>query len=157
AADPNRFPEQIKEGLLPWQAKKLYLGNPPRMFQGGNVADEDYTVKLDIGEYSPVLGMSYTQFALEGLAHQTSHGTGGIRVLPGHRSTYYKYIEGVIPPAIQKPSGHADEFFDAIDTTLVGLASRLGAEESKVPFVRPAVESLQTPVDEAIKLFSLQN
>ncbi|MGE5321528.1 MAG: PIG-L family deacetylase, partial [Actinomycetota bacterium] len=30
AADPNRFPEQIKEGLLPWQAKKLYLGNPPR-------------------------------------------------------------------------------------------------------------------------------
>ena len=27
AADPNRFPEQIKEGLLPWQAKKLYIGN----------------------------------------------------------------------------------------------------------------------------------
>ncbi|HMF92513.1 MAG TPA: PIG-L family deacetylase, partial [Candidatus Angelobacter sp.] len=130
AADPNRFPEQIKEGLLPWQAKKLYLGNPPRMFQGGNVADEDYTVKLDIGEYSPVLGMSYTQFALEGLAHQTSQGTGGIRVPPGHRYTYYKYIEGVLPPAIQKPSGHEDDFFDAIDTTLVGLASRLGAEES---------------------------
>src|SRR5262249_46887879 len=157
AADPNRFPEQIKEGLLPWQAKKLYLGNPPRMFQGGNVADEDYTVKLDIGEYSPVLGMSYTQFALEGLAHQTSQGTGGIRVPPGHRYTYYKYIEGVLPPAIQKPSGHEDDFFDAIDTTLVGLASRLGAEESKVPFLRPALESLQKHVDEAIKLFSLQN
>src|SRR5438309_5642071 len=27
AADANRFPEQIKEGLLPWQAKKLYVGN----------------------------------------------------------------------------------------------------------------------------------
>ena len=27
AADPNRFPEQIKEGLQPWQAKKLYIGN----------------------------------------------------------------------------------------------------------------------------------
>ena len=27
AADPNRFPEQIKEGLHPWQAKKLYVGN----------------------------------------------------------------------------------------------------------------------------------
>ena len=23
AADPNRFPEQLKEGLLPWQAKKM--------------------------------------------------------------------------------------------------------------------------------------
>ena len=60
------------------------------MFQGGNVADEDYTVKLNIGEYSPLLGMSYTQFALEGLAHQTSQGTGGIRVPPGPRYTYYK-------------------------------------------------------------------
>ena len=27
AADPKRFPEQIKEGLQPWQAKKLYIGN----------------------------------------------------------------------------------------------------------------------------------
>src|SRR5579859_949441 len=27
AADPNRFPEQIREGLQPWQAKKLYIGN----------------------------------------------------------------------------------------------------------------------------------
>jgi len=27
AADPKRFPEQIAQGLLPWQAKKLYIGN----------------------------------------------------------------------------------------------------------------------------------
>src|SRR6476646_8264308 len=58
AADPNRFPEQIKEGLLHWQAQKLYLGNTPGMFQRGAVAEEDYTVKLNIGEYSPLLGMS---------------------------------------------------------------------------------------------------
>ena len=56
------------------------------------MADEDYTVKLDTGEYCPLLGMSYTQFGLEGLAHQTSQGTGGIRVPPGHRYTYYKLI-----------------------------------------------------------------
>src|SRR5882724_1715672 len=152
AADPNRFPEQIKEGLLPWQAKKLYLGNPPRMFSGGNIADEDYTVKLDIGEYSPILGMSYTQFALEGLAHQTSQGTGGIRVAPGHRYTYYKLTDSALP----KPAAHEDDFFDGIDTSLVGLASRLGAEESKVPFLRPALVNLQKQVDEAIKLFSIQ-
>ncbi|MGH9569068.1 MAG: PIG-L family deacetylase, partial [Candidatus Angelobacter sp.] len=92
AGDPGRFPEQIKEGLLPWQAKKLYLGNPPRMFQGLKVADEDYTIKLDTGEYAPFLGMAYAQFSLEGLAHQTSQGTGGIRVPPGHRYTYYKLM-----------------------------------------------------------------
>ena len=26
AADPNMFPEQFREGLKPWQAKKLYVG-----------------------------------------------------------------------------------------------------------------------------------
>jgi LmbE family N-acetylglucosaminyl deacetylase len=153
AADPNRFPEQIKAGLLPWQAKKLYLGNPPRMFSGGNIADEDYTVKMDIGEYSPLLGMSYTQFALEGLAHQTSQGTGGIRVPPGHRYTYYKLMDSTTA----KPAGHEEGFFAGIDTSLPGLAARLGAEESKVPFLRPALQSLERHVDEATKLFSLQN
>jgi LmbE family N-acetylglucosaminyl deacetylase len=153
AADPNRFPEQIKEGLQPWQAKKLYLGNPPRMFQGLEVADEDYTVKLDPGEYSPVLGMSYSQFGLEGLAHQTSQGTGGIRVPPGHRYTYYKLFDSTLP----KPAGHEKDFFDGIDTSLVGLAGRLGAEESKVPFLRPALDSLQKHVDDAIKAFSIQD
>ncbi|MBZ5492421.1 MAG: PIG-L family deacetylase [Acidobacteriia bacterium] len=153
AADPNKFPDQIKEGLLPWQAKKLYVGNPPRMFQGGNVADDDYTVKLNIGEYSPLLGMSYTQFALEGLSHQTSQGTGGIRVPPGPRYTYYKLTDSTLP----KPAAHEADFFDGIDTSLVGLASRLGAEESKVPFLRPALESLQKHIEAASKALSLQD
>jgi len=153
AGDPNRFPEQIKEGLLPWQPRKLYLGNPPRMFQGGNVSDEDYTVKLNIGEYSPLLGMSYTQFALEGLAHQTSQGTGGIRVPPGPRYTYYKLTDSTL----SKPSDHEQDFFDGLDTSLVGLAARLGAEESKVPFLRPGLESLEKHVEAAIKAFSLQD
>jgi LmbE family N-acetylglucosaminyl deacetylase len=153
AADPNRFPEQIKEGLLPWQAKKLYLGNPPGMFGGGNLADDAYTIKLDTGEYSPLLGMSYTQFALEGLSHQTSQGTGGIRVPPGHRYTYYKLMDSVAP----KPAGHEEDFFAGIDTTLVGLAARLGAEESKVPFLKPGLEFLEKKTDEAFAAFSLQN
>src|SRR5262249_10284939 len=141
------------EGLQPWQAKKLYVGNPPRMFQGVNVADEDYTVKLNIGEYSPLLGMSYTQFALEGLAHQTSQGTGGIRVSPGPRSPYYKVSDSTLP----RPGGHENDFFDGIDTSLTGLAVRLGSEESKVPFLRPALQSLQRHVDAASKAFSLEN
>lgn len=157
AADPNKFPEQIKEGLLPWQAKKLYLGNPPRMFQGGNVSDEDYTVKLNIGEYSPLLGMSYTQFALEGLSHQTSQGTGGIRVPPGPRYTYYKLTDSVLA----KPAtAHEADFFDGIDTTLVGLANVVGDQRGLAPsdysFVA-ALTSIAKHVDQANKLFSIQN
>jgi LmbE family N-acetylglucosaminyl deacetylase len=153
AGDPNKFPEQLKDGLLPWQPKKLYVGNPPRLFQGGNIADEDYTVKLNIGEYSPLLGMSYTQFALEGLAHQTSQGTGGIRVSPGPRYTYYKLTDSTLP----KPAAHENDFLDGIDTSLVGMAARLGGEETKVPFLKPALESLEKHVGAANKAFSIEN
>ncbi len=153
AGDPNKFPEQIKEGLQPWQAKKLYVGNPPGMFQR-NVAEQDYSVKLNIGEYSPILGMSYTQFALEGLSHQTSQGTGGIRVPPGPRYTYYQLKDSVLP---KSGDAHEADLTDGIDTSMVGLAARLGTEQSKVPFLKPALESLQKHVEEASKAFSIQD
>ncbi|PYX86715.1 MAG: GlcNAc-PI de-N-acetylase, partial [Acidobacteria bacterium] len=76
AADPNRFPEQIKEGLLPWQAKKLYIGNVCP-FRSNSCPDKDYTLRLNTGEESPALSMSYIQFAMEGLRHQLSQGAAG--------------------------------------------------------------------------------
>jgi LmbE family N-acetylglucosaminyl deacetylase len=65
AANPNRFPEQIKEGLQPWQAKKLYIGNVCG-FGAMTCPAENYTVKLNTGQVDPALGMSYVQFAMEG-------------------------------------------------------------------------------------------
>jgi len=63
AADPSRFPEQIKEGLQPWQAKKLYIGNVCG-FGASSCPDTDYTLKLNTGQPDPALGMSYVQFAM---------------------------------------------------------------------------------------------
>ena len=51
AADPARFPEQIKDGLRPWQPMKLFIG--------GVRENEEWTVRVDSGEYSPVLGDSF--------------------------------------------------------------------------------------------------
>src|SRR5690242_4512715 len=68
AADPNRFPEQIKEGLLPWQAKKLYIDNVCG-FRADTCPEKDWTIKLNVGEKSPALGMSYIEFAMQGLKH----------------------------------------------------------------------------------------
>lgn len=139
AGDPNQFPEQIKEGLLPWQPKKLYMDNVRQ--------NENPTLSFDVGTYSPLLGMSFTQFAVEGLAHQTSQGTGGFRLPPGHRFTYYKRIDSVLPASELKDE--EQDFFDGIDVTLPGLARRLGADESKVPFLRPALEDINKDVAEA--------
>jgi len=141
AADPNRFPEQLQEGLLPWQAKKLYVGS-------FRAADED-TLRFDTGEYDPVLGMSYVQLSLEGLKHQMSQGVGGWSVPPGHFYRSFNLVDTVL----LKPSGKETSFFEGIDTSLAGLATRLRDEESKVPFLRPGLAVLQQKVDEATAAF----
>jgi LmbE family N-acetylglucosaminyl deacetylase len=140
AADPNRFPEQIKEGLLPWQAKKLYIGNVCS-FGAQACPESDYTIKLNTGEMDPLLGMSYVQFAVEGLKHQESQGLSGISIPSGPRYTFYRLVDSVLPPTTDK-DGHENNFFDGIDTTLPGLAARLGDEGKKVPWLRRALEDI---------------
>jgi len=147
AADPNRFPEQIKEGLLPWQPKKLYIGNVCG-FGAKTCPDADYTVKLNTGVVDPVLGMSYVQFAMEGLRHQLSQGAGGWSVDPGDRFTFYKLVDSVLPPTTDK-NGHEQDFFDGIDTSLPGLAARLGAEEDTVPWLRPELVEIAGDIKDA--------
>jgi len=147
AADPNRFPEQIKEGLLPWQAKKLYIGNVCG-FGAQTCPAENYTVKLNTGEPNPRLGMSYAQFAIEGLRHQQSQGVGGFSIDSGPRYTFYKLVDSVLPSTVDK-DGHEQDFFDGIDTTLPGLASRLGAEESNVPWLRPGLVDISNHIQDA--------
>jgi LmbE family N-acetylglucosaminyl deacetylase len=149
AADPTRFPQQIKQGLRPWQAKKFYIGNVCG-FGAQTCPAENYTVKLNTGEQNPRLGMSYIQFALEGLRHQLSQGAGGWSVDPGPRYTYYKLVDSVLPSTTDK-DGHEQGFFDGIDTSLPGLASRLGAEQSKVPFLRPALVEIANDVQDATR------
>jgi LmbE family N-acetylglucosaminyl deacetylase len=147
AADPNRFPEQIKEGLLPWQPKKLYIGNVCG-FGVQSCPAENYTVRLNTGEPNPRLGMSYIQFALEGLRHQQSQGVGGFSVDPGPRYTFYKLVDSVLPSTTDK-DGHEQDFFDGIDTSLPGLASRMGPEESKVPGLRQELMEIANHIQDA--------
>ena len=147
AADPNRFPEQIKEGLLPWQPKKIYIGNVCG-FGATSCPDENWTVKLNTGKPDALLGMSYAQFAMLGLKHQLSQGAGAWSVDPGDRFAFYKLAESVLPPATDK-NGHEQDFFDGIDTALPALASRLGADETMVPSLRPALTQTQKDIDQA--------
>ena len=134
AADPKRFPEQIAQGLLPWQAKKLYIGNVCG-FGAMTCPDANWTVKLNTGVPNADLGGSYVQFAMQGLRHQLSQGSGNWTVEPGDRFTFYKLVDSVEPAKLDK-DGHEKDFFDGLDTTLPGLAARLGTEESKVPQLR---------------------
>ncbi|MGB7599088.1 MAG: PIG-L family deacetylase [Candidatus Sulfotelmatobacter sp.] len=147
AADPKRFPEQIAQGLLPWQAKKLYIGNVCG-FGAMTCPDANWTVKLNTGKADPDLGMSYVQFAMEGLRHQLSQGSGSWTVEPGDRFTFYKLVDSIVPAKLDK-DGHEKDFFDGIDSSLPGLATRLGTEESKVPRLRQELEKIAGEISSA--------
>jgi LmbE family N-acetylglucosaminyl deacetylase len=145
AADPTRFPEQLHEGLAPWQVKKVYTGIVCGF--GVQVCPEA-TVKLNTGVVDPLLGKSYVQFAMDGLRHQLSQGAGAWTVEPGDRFTFYKLADSVLPKTTGE-DGKEKDFFDGIDTSLPGLASRLGDEEGKVPWLQPELVKLQGLVGQA--------
>ena len=75
---------------------------------------------------------------MQGLRHQMSQGAANWTIDPGDRFTFYRLVDSVIPSTLGK-DGHEKSFFDGIDTTLPGLAARLGAEETKVPKLRQRV------------------
>jgi len=147
AADPKRFPEQIARGLLPWQAKKLYIGNVCG-FGAMTCPDANWTVKLNTGGQGTDLGGSYVQFAMQGLRHQLSQGSANWTVDPGDRFTFYKLVDSVEPAKLDN-DGHEKDFFDGLDTTLPGLAGRLGKEETKLPQLRQELTEIARKITAA--------
>jgi LmbE family N-acetylglucosaminyl deacetylase len=75
AADPKRFPEQLKY-LKTWQAKRI-LWNTFN-FGGNNTTAADQ-LKLDIGLYNNLLGKGYGEIAAESRSNHRSQGFGSAR------------------------------------------------------------------------------
>ncbi len=140
AADPTRFPEQIREGLQPWQAKKLYMDNVR--------ATEDWNIELETSQVDPLLGESYVQFAWKGLQHQLSQGAGTWHLTEGRRTSYYKLIDSVLPDA-PVSNKHEKDFFDGIDTSLPALWFRLGNDRDKNAWLRVDLDWIQRNIDDA--------
>src|SRR6266567_3616185 len=147
AADPKRFPEQIADGLKPWQVKKLYIGNVCG-FGAMTCSDADWTLKLNTGEKSAELGMGYVQFAMQGLQHQMSQGAANWTIDPGDRFTFYRLVDSVVPSTLGK-DGHEKSFFDGIDTTLPGLKERLVIEGKIDPRIPEGLKKIASDVAEA--------
>ena len=61
AADPAQYPEQLAEGLRPWQARKFYRA-------GGRGANNAVTPQVQTGIVDPVIGRSYAAIAAKGAA-----------------------------------------------------------------------------------------
>lgn len=86
AADPNRFPEQFKYGVKPWQAKRI-LWNTFN-FGGNNTTSEDQ-LKIDVGGYNPLIGESYGELGGEARSMHKSQGEGR----PRRRGEIFEYFQ----------------------------------------------------------------
>lgn len=114
AADPKMFPEQLKEGLRPWQMKKLYLSV--------RESEPSATLKIEVGAYDPLLGRSYREIAREGLSYQRSQGAGQARTPLGSSLTGVQLVETAVPKIENEKS-----LFDGLDSTIAGLARFAGS------------------------------
>ncbi|MDQ3421475.1 MAG: PIG-L family deacetylase, partial [Acidobacteriota bacterium] len=115
AGDPAMFPEQVSEGLRPWQPFKVYIG--------GSREEEPWNVRIDSGQYSPWLGDSYNNFARRGLSFQRSQTSGQFSRSAGPSYGYYTRA-GSRVQAQPKEAG----FFEGIDTSIPALFRALGRQ-----------------------------
>ncbi len=119
AADPNQYPEHFAEGLRPWQAKKLYVGqgfapnaaNPP-------------SVVVPTGEYDPLIGRSYFEIAMEGRSQHKSQEMGSLE-LRGKQQSGLRLLDGV---KVENEKG----IFDGIDTSITGIAKLAGITDGSL-------------------------
>lgn len=103
AADPNRFPEQLKY-VKPWQVKRVLWNT----FNFGNTnttnADQFH---FDDGIYNPLLGKSYGEIGAESRSQNRTQGTGSTSII-GHTTEYFKTTEGSQP---------SKDLMDGVDVT----------------------------------------
>lgn len=73
AADPKAFPDQINQGLQPWESKKLFWNT--FRFGGQNTTSNDQ-LKITVGQSIPLLGKSDGVLAAESRSQHKSQGFG---------------------------------------------------------------------------------
>jgi LmbE family N-acetylglucosaminyl deacetylase len=139
AGDPDMFPDQIAQGLRPWRPLKLYMG--------GVREEEDWTLRVDAGQYSPWLGDSYSNFARVGLAFQRSQNSGRVPRAPGPVYSYYRRLATTVPAPDKETS-----FFDGVDTSLPGIFRVLGLPQPSV--AGPLLRAISQDVEAARRTFT---
>ena len=124
AADPTRFPEQLKY-VKPWRAHRLMrprfvlppgLTLPPSVL--ASMTPPGPLFSFDIGTFDPVIGRSYEEIALISRSEHRSQGQGS--------SLAYGTTPGMAGTIAGDPPQNS--FFDGIDTTWNRIpgAARIG-------------------------------
>jgi hypothetical protein len=123
AGDPSQFPEQLEEGLRPWRPYRLFQSPGVGLsFSQSTFGD----VRIDLGEYDPLLGESYAEF---GARARSRHRSQGMNALPHPGPVSASFI---LAYSNVSSSQLEDSFFDQIDVSIQALATMDPSLESSV-------------------------
>ncbi len=75
AADPAKFPEQLKF-VSPWQAKRIFWNRFSFRPVDPNDPALANSLRIDLGTFNPMLGRAYTEIAAESRSEHKSQGFG---------------------------------------------------------------------------------
>ncbi|MDQ6788738.1 MAG: hypothetical protein M3033_18195, partial [Acidobacteriota bacterium] len=134
-----QFPEQLQEGLRPWQAKKLYVSE-------GFFASKDNvaSLRLETGEYDSLIGRSYYEIAAEGRSQHKSQEMGSLE-LRGGQSSGVRLLDAVVPRVPSETS-----VFSGIDTSIKGIPNLVNLANSPID---GELSKMQTSAERALKEF----
>ncbi len=170
AGDPKIFPDQIAAGLLPWTPLKVYARVPffrvstrgmfdyatgkyaPARFY--NYVTKEWStespkpnVTIAEGDYSPVLGMTYLQFARMGLGLQkTQNGGMGVPAAGPFDVEYHRYGSRV------KSGEEEKSFFDGVDVSLTGMTTLAPGEKT---FLKQDLTTIDGLVQQAMTIYKI--
>ncbi len=137
AGDPGKYPGQIKEGLRPFQAARLFCTAPVFGPQAQAPLAPDM-LRVDVSGFDPVLGRTYAELGTEARSMHKCQGTSQLLLLPGQgQNRVYRLRDAVTDQTGAYQPGTAPAggvrapktMFEGIDTSLPGLARFAGAKK----------------------------
>ena len=173
AGDPKVFPEQLKDGLQPWQPLAVYgmvpfapINDKGMMFDyaTGKWAPAQFKnyvtgeivkgalstdATMEVGVRDSILGRSYTQIARQGWGEQKSQNGGANPTLSDPGDASY-HLWAVAPSAQGRSAAVGQTLFENgsvhIDTSISGMAQLVTGQRPQ--WLLDGVMSLQAGIDD---------
>ncbi len=153
AADPARFSHQLRDGLRPWKAAKLF---ERFRWQGAREASAERpprVVEVSTGAYDPILGRTFAQLGAESRSMHKCQGMAQLLAAPAEHSSLWNPVAF---HAVAGKDGEAD-LFEGIDTSLMALTHFAETDLGDLPFLVPSIHQIQLAIREAAEAFDLRD
>src|SRR5207244_6966649 len=97
ASDPTKYPEQIRDGLRPWQPRKFYYATGLGAFgfaeagaAGGNQSTAPRVCRVDLAGYDSMLGKTYSEIGTEARSMHKCQGQAQLLALPAPSASTFQ-------------------------------------------------------------------